>query len=196
MVDTKLIAELREKTGAGLMDVKVALDEAAGDAVKAEEILRKKGIVKAAKKSDREAGEGLIYSYIHSNGQVGAMIELRSETDFVARNENFVSLAHDIALQIVAMNPLYLDEAAVPAEVLEKEKEIYRAEMAASGKPAEVVEKIIAGKLQKFYADNCLLRQPFVKDESQTIDDLIKARITKLGENIQLKRFVRFQLGA
>lgn len=196
MLDAKLIAQVREKTGAGFVDVKQALDETNGDAALAEELLRKKGIVKAGKKSDRVAGEGIVYSYIHSNKKVGVLLELRCETDFVARNEAFDALAHDVALHIAAMNPLYVDESAVPPEVVEKEKEIYRAEMADSGKPAEIMEKIIDGKAQKFLADVCLLKQAFVKDEAMTVEDLLKTSIAKLGENIQVKRFVRFHLGA
>lgn len=195
MIDTKLIAQLREKTGAGVVDVKAALEEAGGDLTVAEEVLRKKGIAKAGKKSDRVAGEGIVYSYIHGNQKVGVLVELRCETDFVARTEGFVALAHDIALHIAAMNPLYLDEASVPQEVIDKEREIYRAEMAGSNKPEEIMTKIIEGKVAKFYTDACLLRQPFIKDETMTIEDVIKGGIAKMGENIQLKRFVRFHLG-
>ncbi len=195
MIDTKLIAQLREKTGAGIVDVKAALEECGGDMVAAEESLRKKGILKAGKKSDRVAGEGIVYSYIHGGGKVGVMLELRCETDFVARTDTFVQLAHDIALHIAAMNPLYLDEAAVPAELVEKEREIYKEEMKGSGKPEEIMTKIIEGKIAKFYTDVCLIKQGFVKDESMTIDEVVKSGIAKMGENIQVKRFVRFHLG-
>lgn len=195
MADLQTISALREKTGAGIVDVKAALDEAGGDAAFAEELLRKKGILKAGKKADRVAGEGIVYSYIHGNQKVGVLLELRCETDFVARNEAFTSLAHDIALHIAAMNPLYVDTAAVPPEVLEKEREIYKAELIGSGKPEEIMNKIIDGKVAKFYTDVCLLQQPFVKDEAQTIEDLVKAAIAKIGENIQVKRFVRFHVG-
>ncbi|OGH62304.1 MAG: elongation factor Ts [Candidatus Magasanikbacteria bacterium RIFCSPHIGHO2_01_FULL_50_8] len=195
MIDTKLIAQLREKTGAGIVDVKAALEESGGDMAAAEESLRKKGILKAGKKSDRVAGEGIVYSYIHGNQKVGVMVELRCETDFVARTEGFTQLAHDIALHIAAMNPLYLDEAAVPQEVIDKEREIYKAEMAGSNKPEEIMGKIIEGKVAKFYTDVCLLKQQFIKDESMTIEEVIKHGIAKMGENIQLKRFVRFHLG-
>lgn len=195
-MDTKLIAQLREKTGAGVLDAKAALDEVGGDMTAAEELLRKKGILKAGKKADRLAGEGIVYSYIHSNKKVGVLLELRCETDFVARNESFDALAHDIALHIAAMNPLYVDESGVPPEVVEKEKEIYRAEMVDSKKPADIMEKIIDGKVQKFLSDVCLLKQAYVKDETITIDDLVKTSIAKIGENIQVKRFVRFHLGA
>ncbi len=195
MLDTKLITELREKTGAGVVDVKAALEETGGDMTAAEELLRKKGILKAGKKADRVAGEGIVYSYIHGGGKVGVLLELRCETDFVARNEAFTTLAHDIALHIAAMNPLYLEAGSVPPEVLEKECDIYRAEVAGSGKPDDIIAKIVDGKLAKYYGDVCLLNQQFVKDESQTIDDLIKAAIAKIGENIQVKRFVRFHVG-
>lgn len=195
MIDTKLIAQLREKTGAGIVDVKAALEEANGDLAAAEELLRKKGIAKAGKKSDRTAGEGIVYSYIHGNQKVGVLLELRCETDFVARTEGFVALAHDIALHIAAMNPLYLDEASIPQEVIDKEREIYRAEMAGSNKPEDIMAKIIDGKVAKYYADVCVLRQPFVKDETMTIEEVVKSGIARMGENIQLKRFVRFHLG-
>lgn len=195
MIDSKLIAQLREKTGAGIVDVKAALDETNGDMTAAEELLRKKGILKAGKKSDRVAGEGIVYSYIHGGGKVGVMLELRCETDFVARTEGFVQLAHDIALHIAAMNPLYLDEAAVPAELVEKEREIYKAELAESKKPEEIMAKILDGKVQKYYSDICLLKQAFIKDESMTVEDVIKHGISKMGENIQMKRFVRYHLG-
>lgn len=195
MADIKIISALREKTGAGIVDVKAALDETCGDVTAAEELLRKKGILKAGKKADRTAGEGIVYSYIHGNQKVGVLLELRCETDFVARNEAFTTLAHDIALHIAAMNPLYVDESAVPPEVLEKEREIYKAGLADSGKSEEIVSKIIDGKVAKFYTDVCLLKQQFVKDESQTIDDLVKVAIAKIGENIQVKRFARFHVG-
>lgn len=195
MIDAKLIAQLREKTGAGIVDVKAALDETNGDMTAAEELLRKKGILKAGKKSDRVAGEGIVYSYIHGGGKVGVMLELRCETDFVARTEGFVQLAHDIALHIAAMNPLYLDEASVPAELVEKEREIYKAELVESKKPEEIMAKILDGKVQKYYSDICLLKQAFIKDESMTVEDVIKHGISKMGENIQMKRFVRYHLG-
>jgi elongation factor Ts len=194
-IDAKTIAALREKTGAGIVDVKNALEEAGGDSAKAEDLLRTKGILKAGKKADRVAGEGIVYSYIHSNQKVGVMVELRCETDFVARNEAFTQLAHDIALHAAAMNPLYLDEAAVPPELVEKEREFYKEEMKNSGKPEEMIAKIIEGKLGKFYTDVCLLKQAYVKDESMTIEDLVKSSIARMGENIQVKRFVRYHLG-
>lgn len=195
MLDTKLIAQLREKTGAGIVDVKAALEETNGDMDAAEELLRKKGIAKAGKKSDRVAGEGIVYSYIHGNQKVGVMLELRCETDFVARTEGFTQLAHDIALHIAAMNPLYLDETQVPQELIDKEREIYKAEMAGSNKPEDIMNKILDGKIAKFYTDVCLLKQAFIKEETMTVEDVIKHSIAKMGENIQLKRFVRFHLG-
>ncbi len=195
MIDTKLIAEVREKTGAGIVDVKSALEEAGGNAEVAMELLRKKGIAKAGKKSDRVAGEGIVYSYIHNNNKIGVLVELRCETDFVARNEAFVQLARDVAMHIAAMNPLYLDESQVPQEVIDKEREIYKAEMEGSNKPEEIMVKILDGKIAKFYTDACLLKQPFIKDEAVTIEELVKTSGGRMGENIHVKRFVRFHLG-
>ncbi len=194
-IDAKLVVALREKTGAGIVDVKAALDETNGDMAAAEELLRKKGILKAGKKSDRVAGEGIVYSYIHGNQKVGVMVELRCETDFVARTDGFKQLAHDIAIHIAAMNPLYLDESEVPPELAEKEREFYKEELKAANKPEEMIAKIVEGKLAKFYTDVCLMKQAFVKDENMTIEDLVKSGIAKMGENIQMKRFVRFHLG-
>ncbi|MCX6781141.1 MAG: translation elongation factor Ts [Candidatus Magasanikbacteria bacterium] len=195
MIDAKLITQLREKTGAGIVDVKAALEEVGGDMNAAEELLRKKGILKAGKKSDRVAGEGIVYSYIHGNKKVGVMVELRCETDFVARTDGFTQLAHDIALHIAAMNPLFLDETQVPQELIDKEREIYKAELEGSNKPEEIMNKILDGKIAKFFTDICLMKQGFVKDEETTIEDLVKGGIAKMGENIQIKRFVRFHLG-
>lgn len=194
MIDSKLILSLREMTGAGMVDAKKALDETGGDITKAAELLRKKGIVKAAKKSDRATHEGLIHSYIHSGGKIGVLVELLCETDFVARNEQFKELAHDIAMQIAANNPLFLSPDDVPAEMVAKEKEMMAAEMASSGKQPEMIAKALEGRLQKYYSDVCLLKQSFFKDEDLTIEELVKATIAKIGENIQVKRFVRFSL--
>lgn len=194
MIDSKLILSLREMTGAGMVDAKKALDETGGDITKAAELLRKKGIVKASKKSDRQTSEGLIHAYIHSGGKIGVLVELSCETDFVARNEQFIELAHDIAMQIAANSPLYLSPEDVPAEVVAKEKEMMAAEMASSGKQPEMIQKALEGRLQKYFSDVCLLKQPFFKDEDLTIEELIKTTIAKIGENIQVKRFVRFSL--
>ncbi len=196
MIDAKTVAELRAKTGAGIVDCKKALEEAGGDLEKAAEILRKKGIAKAGSKSERHAAEGLIYAYVHTNGKVGALVEVRCETDFVARTDAFKELCHDLALQIVAMNPLYVSKDQIPAETLEKEKEIYGEEFAGSGKPPEMVAKIVEGKLGKFYNEVCLLNQAFIKDEDKTIEDVVKEAIAKMGENIQVRRFIRYAMEA
>lgn len=192
MVDAKLVAELRAKTGAGIVECKNALEETGGNIEDAVEVLRKKGIAKAGKKADRATKEGLIYGYVHNTGKVGAIVEVSCETDFVARNEAFKELCHDIAMQIVAMNPLYVSTEDVPQEVVEKEKEIYAEEMKDSGKPADVVEKIVEGKLGKWYGEVCLLNQAFIKDEDMSIEDVVKNAIAKMGENIQIKRFTRY----
>lgn len=188
------IKALREKTGAGIVDVKTAFDEAKGDEAKAIEILRKRGQDKAMKKGDRETHEGLVVSYIHSNKRVGALVKLYCETDFVARNEEFQELGRDIAMHVVASSPLYLKPEDVSAEVVEKEKEIWRAQLAEEGKPADLVEKIMVGKEQKFRNDVSLLAQPFVKDPTKTVADLLTEKIHKIGENIQVGSFVRYEM--
>lgn len=192
-MDLSQIAELRAATGAGMMEVKKALDEAGGDREKAMEILRKSGALKAAKKADRATGEGVIEAYVHSNGKVAVLVEMQCETDFVARNSDFKMLAHDIAMHIAANNPTYVSRDQVPSELTEKEKEFYRAEV--EGKPADIMEKILEGKLSKFYSDVCLLEQKFLKDDAMTVGEYLQSNILKIGENIVLKRFVRFQLG-
>jgi elongation factor Ts len=193
-VTTDMVKDLREKTGAGMMECKKALTESSGDFEKAVDILRQKGLSTALKKSGRIASDGLIDSYIHM-GKIGAMVEINCETDFVARTDDFRELAKDIAMHIAAASPLYLSRDNVPQEVVEREKEIYRAQV--KDKPPQVVEKIIEGKLEKFYTETCLLEQLFVKDpdQKQRIKDIITDKIAKLGENIILRRFVRFQLG-
>lgn len=196
MIDSKTILQLRETTGAGIVDAKKALEEAGGDLAKAADALRAKGIAKAAGKSDRATAEGLVHAYIHGAGKVGAMVEVLCETDFVARTEQFQELAHDLAMHVAASNPLYLRPEDVPADVVAKEKELYAAEVAGSGKPQAIVEKIAYGKLEKFYDETCLLRQSFVKDEDITVDERVKQAIAKLGENIQVRRFARFTLGS
>ncbi len=193
-IDTKLITSLREKTGAGIVDCKRALEEAEGDITKAIEILRKEGILKASKKMERETCEGLIYAYLHPNGKIGAMIELDCETDFVARNSEFKDLARDLAMQVAATDPLYLKSEDVPAEVAEKEENIYREALLAEGKPVDLAEKIMSGKMEKYFEEVCLLNQPFIKDEKMTVAELINQKIAKLGEKIEVKRFVRFQI--
>ncbi len=195
MITSDMVKELREKTGAGIMDCKRALQEAGGDMEKALDILKKKGIAKAEKKAAREAKEGLIGSYIHMGGKIGVLVEVNCETDFVARTQEFQQLVKDIAMQIAAMSPLYVSKEDVPQEVIEREKAIYREQALEAGKPEHVVEKIVEGKLNKFFEDVCLLEQPFIKDDSKKVKDLITEAIAKLGENIKVSRFVRFQVG-
>ncbi len=181
-------------TGAGIVDCKKALDEANGDLVKAAEILRKKGIAKAGSKGERATNEGIVDSYIHGNGRVGVLVEVLCETDFVARTDQFKEFVHDVAMQVAATNPLYVSPEQIPAEVIEKERELAIAEFAGSSKPKEVVEKIAMGKLEKYYSDVCLLNQPYIKDEDRTVGELLKEMIAKTGENVQIKRFSRFAL--
>lgn len=187
------IKELRERTGVGILECKTALSEAKGDSEKAVEILRKRGIAKAVKKADREAKEGIITAYVHPGGRIGVLVQLNCETDFVARTPEFQTIAKDLAMQVAASDPAYLSAKDIPEEVLAKEKEIWRTEV--GPKPEQVVEKIIQGKLKKFYAQVCLLYQPFIKDDKITVDEYIKAGIAKLGENIFVKRFTRYALG-
>ncbi|MEF3244724.1 MAG: translation elongation factor Ts [Caldisericaceae bacterium] len=191
-----LIKELRARTGAGIADCKKALEESNQDIEKAIEILRVKGLAKAVKKSGRITNEGIIVSYIHPGAQLGVLVEVNSETDFVARTEEFKQLADDIALQIAASSPEFVSREDVPQEVIEKEKEIYRKQLEEEGKPANVIEKIIEGKIENFFKERCLLEQEYLKDESKTIEDLIKEYIAKFGENITVRRFVRFKVGA
>lgn len=189
-----LIKKIREKTGAGMVSIKQALDEAKGDEEKALEILKKQGQAKAIKKSEREVKEGIVVSYIHSNNKVGSLVKIFCETDFVGRNEEFQALAKDIAMHITAMNPRYLKPEDVPAEMIEKEKEIWRAQLEQEGKPAEMLEKILPGKEKKFREEMALMTQAFVKDPSKTIAELLTEKIGKIGENIQIGEFVRFEL--
>jgi elongation factor Ts len=193
-IDAKLVSDLRAQTGAGMMDAKKALEETLGDVEKAIVLLRERGVAKAAKKADRETHEGRVHSYIHSNGKLGAMVEVLCETDFVARNEAFVAFCHDLALHVSAADPLYLTRQDVPEAVLTKEKEIYTAEMEGAGKPAEVIQKIVEGKLNKWYSEVVLMEQPFIKDEDQTIEEFVKSKIASLGENMQIRRFARFNI--
>ncbi len=193
-VDTKTISELRAKTGAGMVDCKTALDEAGGDIDKAAELLRIKGIAKADKKGERATAEGLVHAYVHGDGKIGALVEVLCETDFVARNEQFQEFVHDVAMQVVAGSPLYLNVEEIPTEVIEKEKSMAMEEFAGSGKPQDVIEKIAEGKLAKYYEEVCLMNQRFIKDEDKTMEELVKETIAKTGENIQVKRFVRFEL--
>lgn len=194
LIDAKSVAALREQTGAGMMDAKKALEETGGDVVKSIELLRERGIVKAAKKADRATREGRVHAYIHSTGKLGAMVEVLSETDFVARNEAFIDFCNDIAMHVCALDPLYLSRADVPEEVVDKEREIYTAEMVGQGKPAEVLLKIIEGKLNKWYSEVTLMEQPFIKDEDKTIEMYLKEKIASLGENMVIKKFARFSI--
>lgn len=189
-----LIKKIREKTGAGMVNIKKALDEAGGDEEKALEILKKQGHAKALKKADREAKEGVIVSYIHSNNRVGALVKLFCETDFVARNEEFQQLGRDIAMHITAMNPKYIKAEEVSDEAVAKEREIWVAQLQQEGKPAEMIEKILPGKEKKFREEVALLTQSYVKDPSVTVNDLITEKIGKMGENIQVGEFIRFEL--
>ncbi len=186
------VAELREKTGAGMMDAKNALVETDGDMEKAAENLRKKGILKAGKKADRETHEGRVHAYLHSTGKLGAMVQVLCESDFVARNEGFIEMCNDIAIHVSALDPLYLTREDVPQNLIDKEMEIYREEMAAQMKPEEVMTKIIEGKLNKWFSEIVLLEQSFIKDDEKTVDEFIKGKIATIGENIQIKRFARF----
>ncbi|MCX7778886.1 MAG: elongation factor Ts [Patescibacteria group bacterium] len=193
-MEFNLIKQLKEKTGAGFQDCQRALAETKGDLVKAEEVLRKRGQKIIASKTNRLTKSGIIGVYLHSNEKIAALVELTCETDFVARNKEFKELAHDLAMQVAATNPLYLRPEDIPHEIVEKEKEIYQAELAREKKPTKILEKIIEGKLEKFYETVCLLNQPFIKDEKIKIVDLIKNKIAKLRENIQIKRFIRFEI--
>lgn len=188
-----LIKELREITGSGILEVKAALEEAGGDKEKAMEILRKKGATKFGKKADRVANEGIVESYIHPGGRIGVLLELNCETDFVARTDDFKTLAKDIALHIAAANPLYISETDVPVEVIEKEKEIYKEQI--KGKPEEVVAKILEGKIAKYFEDACLLNQVYAKNSDLKVKDVLGQAVAKMGENVVVKRFSRFVLG-
>lgn len=188
------IKKLRESTGAGMMDAKGALEEAGGDFDKAVTVLRKKGLAKAAKKAERTAAAGVIESYVHG-GKIGVLVEVNCETDFVARTDDFKEFCRDVAMHVAATNPTYLDTDAIPKAELDKEKAIVKDEVLASGKPAEHADKIIEGKLSKWYEEVCLLNQPFVKDPDQTIEQLRQALVAKLGENIVVRRFARLEVG-
>jgi elongation factor Ts len=194
-ISAGLVKDLREKTGAGMMDCKKALVETAGDFDKAVEYLRKKGIASASKKAGRATKEGAVSAYIHGEGKVGVLVEINCETDFVARTEQFRQFVKDVAMHIAAASPQWVNSSEVPAELIAKEKEIFVAQMAASGKPAKVLEQIAEGKIKKFYEDTCLMNQAFVKDPGKTIEMLLKETIAGLGENMGIRRFARFTLG-
>ena len=192
-ITAALVKELREKTNAGMMDCKKALEEAAGDIDKAEEILRKKGIASAGKKASRTAKEGTVASYIHLQGKVGVLVEINCETDFVAKNEIFRDFVKDITLHIAAAHPLYVSREEVPENLIAAEREIYAAQV--TGKPANIIDKIVDGKIEKFYGTVCLLEQGFIKNPDLTIKDLVSSKIAELGENIVIRRFTRYMVG-
>ncbi len=194
-ISAGMVKELREKTGAGMMDCKKALSEVNADMEKAVEFLRKKGLATAQKRAGRALNEGIIQSYIHMTGKLGVLVEVNCETDFVAKNEDFQEFAKNIAMHIAASNPLGISPEDVPEDLIEKEKEIYRAQALEMGKPENVIDKIVEGKLKKFYEESCLLNQPYVRDTNLSVADLLNELIAKIGENISIKRFVRYQIG-
>lgn len=194
-ISANAVKELRDRTGSGMMDCKAALAETGGNVEKAIDYLREKGLAKAAKKAGRTASDGRIFHYVHTNFKVGALLELNSETDFVAKTDEFNELGHEIAMHITAANPIYLKPEDVPAEDLEREKAIYRQQLIDEGKPADRIEKIVEGKVNKFYETTCLLEQGYIRDPDKKIKDLIVDLVAKLGENIVIRRFARFMIG-
>jgi elongation factor Ts len=194
-ITAQLVKDLRERTGAGMMECKSALVEAKGDLVEAEVVLRKRGIASAGKKSARATKQGLISTYIHHGGQLGVMLEVNCESDFVARTDDFKELVHDLAMHVAAADPKFVRKEDVTPDVIEKEKEIQKARVIAEGKPEKVADKIVEGRMSKFYEEVCLYQQPFVKENTLTVEDLIKLKIAKLGENISVSRFARFKVG-
>jgi elongation factor Ts len=194
-ITAQMVKELRDATGAGVLDCKQALETTNGDFDKAVLYLREKGMAAAAKRASREAKEGLIGSYIHAGNKVAGLVEVNCETDFVAHTDEFQELAHDLAMQVVAARPSYLTTDDVPAEVLEEEKNVYRSQMTDSGKPEQIIDRIVEGKLKKFYEEACLMEQPFIKDTSLTVQELVQQKNALLGENIVVRRFIRFEVG-
>lgn len=194
-VDAKAVKELREKTGAGMLDCKKALEEANGDLAKATDLLREKGLAAAANKAGRVATEGVVESYIHAGGRIGVLVEINCETDFVAKTDQFKEFARDIAMQIAASSPRYVRREEVPQEEIEKEKEILKAQALNEGKPEKIVEKMVEGRISKYYEEYCLMEQSFVKDPDKTISTLLNEKISAIGENISIRRFVRYELG-
>jgi elongation factor Ts len=194
-IKAELVKALRDRTGIGMMECKEALQEAGGDIEKAIEILRKKGYARAQDKADREAADGLVGAYVHATNRIGVLIEVNCETDFVARNEEFKELVKNLAMQVAAANPRYISPEDVPAEVIEREKEIIRAQVQDTKKPPQIIEKIVEGKLNKFYEEVCLLDQPYIRDDKIKVRDLVNSHISKFGENIKIRRFVRFEIG-
>jgi len=194
-ITAAMVKELRELTGAGVLDCKKALETTGGDKEQAAVILREKGLVAAAKKANRETTDGRVEAYVHPGNKLAALVEVNCETDFVARTEQFIAFCHDLAMQVAALSPSWVSRENIPAEALEAQKEEFRKEMAAENKPQAIWERIMEGKLAKFYQQSCLLEQPFIKDETKTIQQLLVEAIAKLGENIIIKRFARFQIG-
>jgi len=194
-VPAQLVKELRDKTGAGFSDCRAALIETGGDIEKAITVLRKKGQAAAAKKAQRATSEGLVSCYIHAGGKIGVLVEINCESDFVARTDDFQNLCHDVAMHVAALDPRFLRREEVTQEILDREREIYREQAKATGKPENVIEKIVTGKMEKFYEENCLYEQHFIKDEGTTIKELVDQAIAKLGENIAIRRFSRFKVG-
>lgn len=194
-ISADMVKELREATGSGIMDCKRVLAEAEGDFEKAVDLLRKKGLAKAAKRAGRSTSEGMICSYIHTGAKLGVLVEVNCESDFVAKTDDFQNFAKNIAMHIAAANPAGLNPEDVDPKVVEKEREIYKAQMLEEGKPANIIDKIVDGKVEKFYKDVCLMSQQYVKDPQKTITEVLKETIGKIGENIQIKRFVRFKIG-
>jgi len=194
-ITAQMVKELRDTTGAPFIDCKKALEEVSGDLDKALDILKIKGVAKASKKVGRDTPEGTVTSYIHAGGRIGVMVEINCETDFVAKNEEFQAFAREVAMQIAAANPKYISKEEIPESELEREKEVMKAQAIESGKPANIAEKIVEGKLEKFFEEVCLLNQTYIRDSKVKIDDLLQALIAKIGENIKVRRFTRFQLG-
>ena len=194
-IDAKLVKKLRDKTSAGMMDCKKALVESEGDFEKAVDHLRKSGITKAEKKGMRETKDGLVHSYIHAGGQLGVLLEINCETDFVAKTEGFSDLAHSLSMQIAATNPLAIDREGVSESILKREKDIYIEQAKSSGKPDDIIEKMVNGRLNKFYQENCLMEQVFIKDPDKRVQDLVAESIAMLGENISISRYIRFAIG-
>ncbi len=190
-----MVKELRERTGAGMMDCKKALVETNGDIEKAIDELRTKGLAKAAKKASRVASEGTVISYIHGGGRIGVLVEVNCETDFVAKTDEFKQLAYDIAMQVAASNPEYLDREEVPEDVIAREKEVLRAQALEEGKPEKIVDKMIEGRIEKFFKEKCLLEQEFIKDTDKTVQELVHENVAKIGENITIRRFARYEVG-
>lgn len=194
-ISASLVKELRERTGAPMMDCKRALEEAGGNLEKSIDLLREKGLAKAAKKAGRVTAEGLVEAYIHGGGRIGVLIEVNCETDFVAKTDEFKELCRDLAMQVAASKPEYVSPEEVPAPVLEHEREVLRTQALNEGRPEKIIDKIVEGRLEKFYQENCLLEQPFIKDLDRAVKDIVAEKIARLGENITVRRFARFQLG-